>query len=104
MVDAADSRDVEGSKKDFHDDQEHSSRSLPRQHRQKQSRFKKELELASQHKANIEAKQRARELRDKERRAMVKARKPGKDGKIKLGRQGTVLLNRVQRLTAEGRM
>lgn len=104
MVDAADSRDLERSQKDFRDDQQHSSRSQPRQRRQKQSRFKKELELASQHKANIEAKQKARELRDKERRAMVKAKRPGKDGKIKVGRQGTVLLNRIQRMTAEGKI
>ncbi|KIW16192.1 hypothetical protein PV08_06243 [Exophiala spinifera] len=97
MVEAADSRDAR-------DDQGHSSRNHPRQRRPKQSRFKKELELASQHRANIEAKQRARELRDKERRAMIKAKKPGKNGKIKLGRQGTVLLSRIQRMAAEGKM
>ncbi|KIV81048.1 hypothetical protein PV11_08501 [Exophiala sideris] len=70
--------------------------------RPKQSRYKKEFEMATQHKADMEAKQRAREARDRERKAMAKAKRPGKDGKLKLGRQGTVLLQRVQRLAEEG--
>ncbi|KAI1623798.1 hypothetical protein EDD37DRAFT_440580 [Exophiala viscosa] len=72
------------------------------QRRPKQSRYKKEFELATQHKAALEARQRGREARDRERKAMAKAKRPGKDGKMKLGRQGTVLLQRVQRLAEEG--
>ncbi|RMZ86969.1 hypothetical protein DV736_g5808, partial [Chaetothyriales sp. CBS 134916] len=63
-----------------------------------QSRYRKELEMAEQRKAETEAKQKAREIRQQERRQMAKAKRPGKDGKIKLGRQSTVLLSRVQRL------
>ncbi|RMD44175.1 hypothetical protein DV735_g994, partial [Chaetothyriales sp. CBS 134920] len=63
-----------------------------------QSRYRKELEMAEKIKAEREAKQKARETRDKERRQMAKAKRPGKDGKIKLGRQSNVLLSRVQRL------
>jgi len=70
--------------------------------RPRESRYKKEFELATQHKAAMEAKQRARDARDRERKAMAKAKRPGKDGKMKLGRQGTVLLQRVQRLAEEG--
>ncbi|KIW24891.1 uncharacterized protein PV07_10575 [Cladophialophora immunda] len=70
----------------------------------KQSRYKKEINLAAEHKAALEAKRKAREAREKENKAMAKARRPGKDGKIKLGRQGTALLNRVRRLAEEGKI
>ncbi|KIW96242.1 uncharacterized protein Z519_03310 [Cladophialophora bantiana CBS 173.52] len=70
----------------------------------KQSRYKKEIELAAHYKAALEVKRKAREAREKEHRAMAKARRPGKDGKIKLGRQGTVLLNRIRRMTDEGKI
>ena len=72
--------------------------------RPKQSRYKKELELGEQHRANLEAKRKAREARVKDRKAMAKAKRPGKDGKAKLGRQGTVLLNRVRRMAEEGKI
>ncbi|EXJ63884.1 hypothetical protein A1O7_00219 [Cladophialophora yegresii CBS 114405] len=72
------------------------------QHRSKQSRYKKELEAATQRKAEMEAKRRAREAREKDRKAMSKAKRPGIDGKAKLGRQGTVLLDRIRRLTNGG--
>ncbi|ETI27781.1 hypothetical protein G647_00230 [Cladophialophora carrionii CBS 160.54] len=76
----------------------------PGQHRSKQSRYKKELEAATQRKAEIEAKRKAMEAREKDRKAMSKAKRPGVDGKAKLGRQGTVLLDRIRRLTEEGRI
>ncbi|OAP58222.1 hypothetical protein AYL99_07312 [Fonsecaea erecta] len=70
----------------------------------KQSRYKKEIELGAQHKAKFAAKRKAKEAREKEHKAMAKAKRPGKDGKMKLGRQGTVLLNRVRRMTEEGKI
>lgn len=65
------------------------------------SRFAKEQEIAKQRQEKMEANKRAREEREMDRRAMTKARKRGKDGKIKLGRQSQVLLNRVKRMVAE---
>lgn len=67
-------------------------------------RYTKEFAQAEERKKQYEAQQKAREERDKDRRAMAKARKTGKDGKMKLGRQGTVLLGRVQRLMNEGKI
>ncbi len=70
--------------------------------RPKQSRYRKELELAEKRKEESEAKSKAREARYKERRAMAKAKRPGKDGRMKVGRQGTVLLSRIKRMVDEG--
>lgn len=75
-----------------------------RPRRPKQSSYKKEFELAAQHKANLEARGKAREAREKDRKAMSKAKRPGKDGKLKLGRQGSVLLGRIQRMAEEGKI
>jgi hypothetical protein len=74
------------------------------QHRSKQSRYKKEMEAGARRKAEFEAKRKVREAREKERKDMSKAKRPGIDGKLKLGRQGTVLLDRIRRLTEEGRI
>lgn len=63
-------------------------------------RFQKEFEQAEQVKTQQQEQQQAREHRDKERKAMAKAKRPGKDGKQKLGRQSDVLLSRVQRLVS----
>ena len=76
--------------------------SRKRERKPKQSRYKKELEVAEQRKVQMEEKQKAREARHHERRQMTKAKRTGKDGKLKLGRQGAVLLSRVQRLMGEG--
>ena len=74
-------------------------------HRQpKQSRYRKELEQAEERRQQFEAKAKAREARGKERKAIAKAKRPGKDGRMKLGRQGTVLLNRIKRMTDEGKL
>jgi hypothetical protein len=70
----------------------------------KHSRYQKELELGAQRKAQEEARHLAREARERERRAMGKAKKPGKDGKAKLGKQGGVLLSRIQRMAEEGKL
>ena len=68
----------------------------------KQSRYRKEFELADQRKQQFEARNKAREARAKERKAMAKAKRPGKDGRMKVGRQGTVLLSRIKRMAEEG--
>ena len=73
-----------------------------RERKPKPSKYTKELQAAEEKRAQFVAKQKARENRDKERKAMAKAKRPGKDGKQKLGRQSNVLLSRVQRLMGEG--
>lgn len=73
-----------------------------RQRQPRPSGFAKEEQIAIQRREEMAAKQRAREERDKDRRAMAKARRTGRDGKMKLGRQGTVLLNRVRRMVEGG--
>jgi hypothetical protein len=77
-------------------------RARQQERRPKQSRYRKEMELAEERQRQLDAKQKAREARGKERKAMAKAKRPGKDGRIKLGKQGTVLLSRVKRLVDEG--
>jgi hypothetical protein len=67
----------------------------------KMSRYTKETEIAKQRQADIEARAMARLDRERERRAMTKARRQDKNGKIRLGRQSKVLLSKVQRLVAE---
>ncbi|ETN37639.1 uncharacterized protein HMPREF1541_07262 [Cyphellophora europaea CBS 101466] len=77
-------------------------RARRRERRPQESKFKKELEAAEQKRLQMEARTKAIEARGKERKAMAKAKRPGKNGKQKLGRQSTVLLNRVERLMGEG--
>ena len=77
-------------------------RSRKKERKPKESRYKKEFELAEQRKVQLEERTKARETRHAERRQMAKAKRPGKDGKMKLGRQSSVLLSRVQRLMGEG--
>lgn len=77
-------------------------RPRPRVRQPKQSPYQKELELGAQRRTQIESYKKASEARHKDRRAMAKAKRPGKDGKVKLGRQSTVLLSRIQRLADNG--
>ena len=79
-------------------------RSQRRERRPKQSAYKKDLEVAEEHRARIEGKRQARDARLKERKQMTKAKRPGKDGRMKLGKQGTVLLSRIKRMADEGRL
>ncbi|KAJ9654042.1 hypothetical protein H2198_006841 [Neophaeococcomyces mojaviensis] len=65
-------------------------------------RYQNEFAQAEEKKAQLQAREAAREQRERERHAMAKARKPGKDGKQKLGRQSNVLLSRVKRLVEKG--
>lgn len=64
-------------------------------------RYQKEFALAEEKTARDAAREAARQQRIKERKAMIKARRPGKDGKQKLGRQSDILLNRVKRLVGK---
>jgi hypothetical protein len=79
-----------------------------RQKRPRPQTYKNETELARKRKEEAEARQRAREEAEKERqrklaererfrKQMAKAR-GGPDGKRKLGRESTVLLEKVKRL------
>jgi hypothetical protein len=58
--------------------------------------------MAEQRRLEAEARRKFIEEKHKERRAMAKARRPGKDGKYRLGRQSKILLHRVERLVTEG--
>jgi len=76
--------------------------------------FEKEVAIADKAKAEAAARREEWERREAEkkkkieereryRRAMAKARTPGRDGKRKLGRESTVLLERVKKLVGEGK-
>jgi hypothetical protein len=58
--------------------------------------------MAEQRRLEAEARRKVIEEKQKDRRAMSKARRPGKDGKYRLGRQSKILLHRVERIVAEG--
>lgn len=64
-------------------------------------RYQKEFAQAEEKKAQEAARQKAQQQRQRERKAMIKARRPGKDGMPKLGRQSDILLNRVKRLVGK---
>ena len=72
-----------------------------RKRRPKTSPYTRETGIAARRQAEIEARARARQERDMDRKAMGKARRPDKNGKMRLGKQSKVLLGRVQRLLAE---
>ncbi|KAK5053069.1 hypothetical protein LTR84_002043 [Exophiala bonariae] len=100
MVDASLARESE-----FEQRRNASSReSRPRVRQPKQSRYQKEIELGVQRRAQIESHKQDAEARHKDRKAMAKAKRPTKDGNLKLGRQSTVLLSRIQRLANQGNL
>lgn len=70
--------------------------------RTKPSSYSKEAQVAAQRQLEAEARQKAREEKDKDRRAMLRARRPTKDGSYRLGRQSKVLLQRVKKIIVEG--
>lgn len=83
-----------------------------RRRRPKRSPFQKEIKLAEQRKAEAEQRRREREEgrkqrlakieeRERFRRAMAKARKGGKNGQRKLGRESKVLLERVKKVMGD---
>jgi len=80
-----------------------------RQRKPKVAPFAREQRRADQAKAEAEARRKAieeanqqrqqkLEEREKFRRAMAKAKTPGRDGKRKLGRESTVLLEKVRKM------
>ncbi|KAK8172529.1 hypothetical protein BKA80DRAFT_23152 [Phyllosticta citrichinensis] len=80
-----------------------------RKRKPKPTPFAKEAAVAQKRKEEAEARQKAREEAEKQRqqriddrermrRAMAKAHKPGRDGKRKLGREAPVLLEKVKRM------
>ena len=69
-----------------------------RKRRPKPSPFIKEIKMAEEKKKELEAKRKLREIRDKDRQAMIKARRPDQFGKRRLGRESKVLLDRVKRM------
>lgn len=70
--------------------------------RPERSSYAKEVQIAEESRHRADARHKLREERDKDRRAMSKARQPDRDGKYRLGRQSKVLLGRVKRIVAEG--
>ena len=82
-------------------DGDSSSPSFPKQrHRRKTQptpRYARDTEAAKELEAGRQERIKAREVRDADRRAMRKAHRPGKDGKMRLGRQSKVLLDRARR-------
>ncbi|KAF2435467.1 hypothetical protein EJ08DRAFT_729957 [Tothia fuscella] len=80
-------------------------------HRQRQDPFAKESQFAQQKREEAEKRQQEREEanrqrkqalegRERMRRAVVKARTPGRDGKRKLGRESGMLLEKVKKMVA----
>lgn len=57
--------------------------------------------LAEERRLEEKKRQMLREEKDRERRAMSRARRPDRTGNVRLGRQSKVLLSRVKRLVAE---
>ena len=99
-----------------HNDED--SHAGPRQRRPRQQRkpgyFDKALAQGGQKKAEAEAREQARQQRNEDRkrklaereryrRAVVKARAPGRDGQRKLGRQSGLLLEKVKRIVGDGK-
>ncbi|EGC47318.1 conserved hypothetical protein [Histoplasma capsulatum var. duboisii H88] len=72
-----------------------------RKRRPKLSPFMKEVEIAKRRKEEIERKQRIREAKQRDREAMARARRPDQFGRRRLGRESTVLLDRVKRMVEE---
>ena len=75
-----------------------------RQRPQKPDRYAREREIAADRRVEQQRRTYMREARLKERQAMAKAKRPSRDGRMKLGRQSKVLLGRVERLRNEGRI
>ncbi|AEO66798.1 99fb88df-19d3-4bef-9321-002f70935c46 [Thermothielavioides terrestris] len=111
----------EPQQQDQQQDQDQDHQQPPRggqqqqQHRRRQrpDYFRKELAAAERARQQAEARaaeaarreeerQRRRAERERYRRAMAKAKTPGRDGKPKLGRESKLLLERVRKMMGEG--
>jgi hypothetical protein len=74
-------------------------KSKPKRERpQKPEPYAKETAIATQRREEAERRREEREAKYKDRRMMAKAKKPGADGKRRLGRESKVLLSRVRRM------
>ncbi|KKY23556.1 hypothetical protein UCRPC4_g02819 [Phaeomoniella chlamydospora] len=73
----------------------------PRRRRQKPSVYSKEAEEAERRRLALQERAKRREERERERQAMARARRPGADGKMRLGRQSKALLSRIQRIVKD---
>ena len=73
---------------------------VPFQHEAREAARKKEEVQKRREAAEQARKERERkaEIRERERKAMAKARRPGRDGQRRLGRESAVLLEKVRRM------
>lgn len=109
------SADVDSNSDDNHKEEQRQKETRDQRRDRNHSRrrrpdyYAKELAVAERNKAKVEAKvaerarreeERARRLKERElfNLRMAKAKLPGRDGKLKLGRQGSLLLDKVKRL------
>ena len=100
MLDRSSHRQAQGrAHPDDNDEQQGMHRRRGR--KPKRSAFAKEMEIAEKRKQEAEARRKELQLKQKEREAMVKARRPSRDGKRRLGRESKVLLGRVQRMVGQ---
>ncbi len=72
-----------------------------RRPRPKRSSYSKDTQVAEKRQLEAEARRVMREEKDRERRAMLKARRPDQDGRYRLGRQSKILLHKVKRLVED---
>lgn len=56
------------------------------------------MEIVEKRRRDMEARQKAREIRQRDREDMARAKRPDQFGNRRLGRESKVLLDRVQRL------
>ena len=101
MIDSADSAKSQAPRQDLLEVRGVGRKEQNSKRRPKPSRYAKEQQEAEQRRLFYEQKRKAREERDQDRRAMAKARRPDQNGKLRLGRQSSVLLSRVQRLVRD---
>ncbi|WEW55898.1 hypothetical protein PRK78_001333 [Emydomyces testavorans] len=67
----------------------------------KPSPFTKEMKAAQKKKDEVEARRKLRDAKEKERQAMMRAKRPDQFGRQRLGRQSKVLLEKVKRVVGE---
>ncbi|KAK2750395.1 hypothetical protein FQN57_003875 [Myotisia sp. PD_48] len=91
----------QGNGSNYEEDDTIRRRDGRRLRRSKPYPFAKEESLAQKRREEAEAKQKLRDLKDKERAAMTRARKPDQFGKRRLGRESKALLQKVQRIIGE---
>lgn len=99
MLEAADrdtetGRDKEGEQQRNRGDRQAGRR----QRRPKPAPFNREMGEAQKRKDEMEARNKQREIKEKDREAMSRAKRPDQFGKRRLGRESKVLLDRVKRM------